>query len=75
MSNFIFYDLETTGTNIVFDQIMQFGAVLTDRNLVELDRFEIRCRLLPWIVPAPGALLVTDTDVRLLDDPTLAGRV
>ncbi|MBL7234200.1 exonuclease domain-containing protein [Komagataeibacter oboediens] len=71
MRNFIFYDLETTGTNIVFDQIMQFGAVLTDRNLVELDRFEIRCRLLPWIVPAPGALLVTDTDVRLLDDPTL----
>lgn len=71
MTNFIFYDLETTGTNIVFDQILQFGAILTDRNLAELDRFEIRCRLLPWIVPAPGALLVTATDVDRLDDPAL----
>jgi exodeoxyribonuclease-1 len=71
MTNFIFYDLETTGTDVVFDQILQFGAILTDRNLVELDRFDIRCQLLPWIVPAPGALLVTATDVDRLDDPAL----
>ena len=71
MTNLIFYDLETTGTNVVFDQILQFGAILTDQNLVELDRFEIRCRLLPWIIPAPGALLVTATDVNRLDDPAL----
>lgn len=71
MTNFIFYDLETTGTNVVFDQILQFGAILTDRNLVELDRFDIRCQILPWIVPAPRALLVTATDVDRLDDPAL----
>lgn len=71
MTNFVFYDLETTGTNIAFDQILQFGAILTDQNLAELDRFEIRCRLLPWIVPAPGALVVTATDVDRLDDPGL----
>src|SRR5690606_34170462 len=41
----------------------QFGAILTDDNLVEIDRFEIRCRLLPWVVPAPSALLVTKTSV------------
>ena len=68
MTNFIFYDLETTGTNVVFDQILQFGAILTDRNLVDLDRFDIRCQLLPWIVPAPSALLVTGTDVDQLDE-------
>lgn len=67
----IFYDIETTGTDIVYDQILQFGAILVDDKLVELDRFEIRCRLLPWIVPSPGALLVTATDVERLDDPSL----
>ncbi len=71
MSNFIFYDIETTGINIVYDQILQFGAILTDKNLVELDRFEIRCRRLPWIVPSPSALNVTATNVDRLDDPNL----
>lgn len=71
MTMYIFYDLETTGTDVVFDQILQFGAILADENLVEQDRFECRCRLLPWVVPAAGALLVTATDVRVLDDPAL----
>ncbi|MXP09625.1 exonuclease domain-containing protein [Pseudoblastomonas halimionae] len=68
---YIFYDLETTGTDVVFDQILQFGAVLVDENLIERDRIECRCRLLPWVVPSPSALLVTSTNVRLLDDPSL----
>ncbi|AYM83783.1 putative Exodeoxyribonuclease I [Agrobacterium tumefaciens str. Kerr 14] len=68
---YIFYDLETTGTDVTYDQILQFGAILTDEKLVELDRFEIRCRLLPWIVPSPGALLVTATDIKRLEDPSL----
>jgi len=71
MGMHIFYDLETTGTDIVYDQILQFGAILADDSLIELDRFEIRCRLLPWIVPSPVALFVTATDVDLLDDPSL----
>ncbi|MDE2441425.1 MAG: hypothetical protein KGP14_10400 [Betaproteobacteria bacterium] len=68
---FIFYDIETTGTNIVFDQILQFGAILADDDLTEIERFEIRCRLLPWIVPAPGALLITGTPVSQLENPLL----
>lgn len=68
---FIFYDIETTGINIVYDQILQFGAILADDNLVEIERFEIRCRLLPWIAPAPGALLVTRTPISQLEDPLL----
>jgi hypothetical protein len=34
-------------------------AVVTDDDFVELDRIDIRCRLLPYVVPAPMALLVT----------------
>lgn len=69
--NFVFYDTETTGTDTTFDQILQFAAILTDANLNELNRFETRCRLLPHVIPAPGALLakrvtpVTLTDLNL----------
>ena len=52
-----FYDTETTGTDTNFHQILQFAAILTDADLNELDRFETRCRLLPHVIPAPGALL------------------
>jgi exodeoxyribonuclease-1 len=68
---FIFYDTETTGTNRDFDQILQFAAIVTDENFAELDRFETRCRRLPWVIPAPAALLVTGVSPRKLDDPTL----
>src|SRR5690242_16385692 len=54
----VFYDVETTGTSTAFDQILQFAAILTDDQLTELDQFEIRSRLLPNVVPSPGAMLV-----------------
>ena len=69
--SFVFYDTETTGTNTAFDQILQFGAIKTDYELNELDRFEIRCRLLPYVVPSPGAMRVTGVTVEQLTDPTL----
>ena len=37
--SFVFYDTETTGTNTTFDQILQFGAIKTDHDLNEIDRF------------------------------------
>ena len=40
MTRFIFYDLETSGLNKMFDQIFQFAAVLTDSNLNIIDEFE-----------------------------------
>ena len=45
--SFIFYDTETTGTHSAFDQILQFAAVRTDDDLQEIERFEVRSRLLP----------------------------
>jgi exodeoxyribonuclease-1 len=68
---FIYYDTETTGTNRDFDQILQFAAILTGDNLKEIDRFEIRCGLLPWIIPAPMALKVTGIHPDRLKDPSL----
>jgi exodeoxyribonuclease-1 len=56
---YVFYDTETTGLETAFDQILQFAAIKTDDDFLELDRVNIRSRLLPHIVPSPGALLVT----------------
>ena len=69
--SFVFYDTETTGTNTHFDQILQFGAVNTDHELRELDRFVIRCRVLPYVVPSPGAMRVTGVTVDQLTDQSL----
>ena len=60
---YIFYDTETTGKRTAFDQILQFGAIKTDAELNVLDTFNVRCRLLPYIVPSSGALLVTGTTI------------
>ena len=68
---FVFYDTETTGTDTTFDQILQFAAILTDEDFRELDRFETRCRLLPHVIPAPGALLATRVTPAMLTDPGL----
>ncbi len=66
----VFYDTETTGTGTFFDQILQFAAIRTDVDLDEIDRFEIRCRLLPHVVPAPGAMRVTGVKACQLTDPS-----
>lgn len=68
---FVFYDTETTGTNTSFDQILQFAAIRTDDDLNEIDRFEIRCRLMPHIVPSPAALCVTRMSIEQITDAAL----
>lgn len=55
----------------MFDQVLQFAAILTNDQLEEVDRFEIRCQCLPWIVPAPMALKVTGVTPEMLDDQNL----
>lgn len=68
---YVFYDTETTGTNTSFDQILEFAAVRTDSELRELDRFTIRCRLLPHVIPSPRALRVTQVTPARLHDSRL----
>lgn len=55
---YLFYDLETTGQSRCFDQVLQFAAIRTDTDLVELDRYHIRVRLNCDVIPSPSALLV-----------------
>jgi exodeoxyribonuclease-1 len=57
MQTYLFYDIETTGTNKAFDQILQFAAIRTDLELNELERYEFNIKLNPDINPAPGATI------------------
>lgn len=55
-STYLFYDIETTGLNICFDQVLQFAAIRTDMDLNEIERYEINVRLNSDLLPAPGAI-------------------
>lgn len=70
-ATYLFYDLETTGLNPAFDQILQFAALRTDETLTEMESHNIRIRLRPDVVPSPDAILTHGIGVRqaLEDDP------
>ena len=57
MTSYLFYDIETTGLNPAFDQILQFAAIRTDMTLKETDRIQLNVRLRPDVIPSPGAVL------------------
>lgn len=54
---FLFYDVETTGLNKCFDQVLQFAAIRTDLDLNELSRHEIQIKLNKDVVPSPHAVI------------------
>jgi len=66
---YIFYDTETTGLEAAYDQILQFAALEVDEDLNEIASINIRCRILPYIVPSPGALMVTGVSPKDLVAP------
>ena len=72
MSNFVFYDLETSSSNKSWGQIIQIGAILTNDNLEELDRYEARCRLSQSIVPEAMALIVNKSTPQMLKTANLS---
>lgn len=57
MDSFLFYDIETTGLNKSFDQVLQFAAIRTNASLQEIDRRTIRVRLRPDVIPSPQAMI------------------
>lgn len=69
-SSIVVYDIETSGLSPEFDQIVQIAALRTDHALAEPIQseavLELRARRQPWIVPSPGAMLVTRADPALL---------
>ncbi|WP_457553575.1 exonuclease domain-containing protein [Desulfobacula sp.] len=57
MKTFLFYDVETSGLNPAFDQILTFASIRTDLELHEIKRQTITISLRNDIVPAPMAFL------------------
>ncbi|MBI9087228.1 MAG: exodeoxyribonuclease I [Desulfobacterales bacterium] len=57
MNSFFFYDIETSGLNKAFDQVLQFAAIRTDPSFKEIERRSLAIRLRPDIIPSPGAFL------------------
>lgn len=57
MQTYLFYDIETTGLNKAFDQILHFAAIRTDLQFNELNRYDIKIKLNPDVVPSPYAML------------------
>lgn len=60
---YLFYDLETTGINKCFDQVLQFAAIRTDLELNELERHEIMIKLNPDVIPSPEAVVVHEISI------------
>lgn len=68
---FVFFDTETTGLNAGFDQLIQFAAIKTDHNLSEIDRFEMRSKIKPDVVPHFEAMLANGMSIQELTDRSL----
>ena len=67
-NSFLFYDVETTGLNKAYDQVLQFAAIRTDRQLNEIDRYAITVKLRPDVVPSPAAVLTNRIPIARLSD-------
>lgn len=66
--NFIFYDLETSGLNAAYDQILQFAAIRTDENFNEIEEpIEIFCKVRPDVLPTPIAISINGINVHELE--------
>ena len=73
MSNFVFYDFETNSSNKQFGQIIEIGAILTDDDLNELDRYESGiCRLSTGIIPEAMSLIVSGISPKRLKESNLS---
>lgn len=57
MQTYLFYDIETTGLNKAFDQILHFAAIRTDLAFNEIERYELKIKLNPDVIPSPGAMI------------------
>lgn len=65
-NTYLFYDIETTGLNKCFDQVLQFAAIRTDAELNEISRHEYRIKLNPDVVPSPMAMITTHIDLNMM---------
>ena len=68
---FVFYDLETTGLDPKFDQILELAAIRTDGEYRELERLHVKCRLRPHIIPSIKALSINGFSIDRCTDEHL----
>ncbi len=57
MKTYLFYDVETSGLNPAFDQILTFAGIRTDLQLNEIERHSLVIQLRKDIMPSPGAFV------------------
>jgi len=43
--NIVIWDIESSSSSTDFGSIIEIGGILVDQNLVEKERFNLRCRL------------------------------
>lgn len=55
MQTYLFYDIESTGLNKCFDQVLQFAAIRTTLDFKEIERTELLIKLNPDVFPSPYA--------------------
>ena len=55
---YLFYDIETTGLNLCFDQVVNFAAIRTNSDLETISEHQFDIKLNPDVIPSPGASLV-----------------
>ena len=63
---YLFYDLETTGSNKSFDQIIQFAGIVTDQWFNELEKHNFYIKLNPDVLPTPDAAIVHEIPIEKL---------
>lgn len=57
MCTYLFYDIETTGLNKCFDQVLQFACIRTDLNFKELEQYSTFVILRKDVLYSPKALI------------------
>lgn len=68
MNSYLFYDIETSGLNKCFDQVLQFAAIRTDEEFNEIDRYEYLLKLNSDTIPHPQALITHRISLSSLKD-------
>jgi len=63
MNSYLFYDIETSGLNNAFDQIIQFAAIRTDMLLNEIERINFLVKPRPDVIISPRAIITHQISV------------
>ena len=69
--NIVIWDIESSSSSTDFGSIIEIGGILVDQNLVEKERFNLRCRFQRRNSSMYGSL-VNKTDVNMLTKANLS---